>query len=118
MKPPPFELAPNETLLHAMPASLIRGIVITSGRVWLTDQRIVFHPVVPWPFWLMPLVGLVLWLMNKGSAFVLPLVDITSRERTSFGRNQNVLRLATRAGETKLLVEPFDDFMTKLKEAA
>ena len=118
MKPPPFELAPNETVVHTAPALELRGITATSGRIWLTSQQLVFQPIVPWWFWIAPLVGLVFWVMNKSHWIHLPLVEISSHERTTFGRNQNVLRLVTRKGEHKLVIDALDDFMAKLKEAA
>ena len=118
MKTPPFELAPGEQVLDMAPALELRGITATSGRVWLTNQQLVFQPIVPWWFWIAPLVGLVFWLMNKSHWIHLPLVDITTRERTSFGRSNNVLRLVTRKGEHKLVIDSIDQFMGKLKEAA
>lgn len=109
-KPPPFDLAPSETVVHVTPAALLRGITATTGRIWLTNQQFVFHPAVPWVMWIVPLVGLVMWAMNRSHWIRLPLVDIRSRERTSFGRNHNVLRLETTTGEHKLVIDAYGDF--------
>jgi len=112
---PPFELHPGEQHVRVTPAGSLRGISLTTGRVWLTSERIVFQPVVLWVFWLAPLVGLLLWLMNKSHRREVPLASIKALGRTAFGRNKNVLVLGTGGAEIKLIVDDFDPFAAALR---
>ncbi|MDB4960031.1 MAG: hypothetical protein JWP01_30 [Myxococcales bacterium] len=111
---PPFALAPSENHVLWKPAGSLKGISLTTGRVWLTTDRVVFQPVVLWVFWLAPLVGLIMWLMNKAHRLDLPLSQITSNKRITFGRNPNVLVLGTATGEHKLIVDDFAPFAAAL----
>jgi hypothetical protein len=111
---PPFVLAPSEQQVLWKPAGSLKGISLTTGRVWLTSERVVFQPVVLWVFWLAPLVGLLMWLMNKGHRLELPLAQITSHKRITFGRNPNVLVLGTSTGDHKLIVDDFAPFASAL----
>ena len=111
---PPFVLHPSEQHVLVTPAGSLRNLSLTTGRVWLTTERLVFQPVVLWVFWLAPLVGLILWLMNKGHRLELPLAAITSYKRTKFGRNPNVAVLGTAGTEYKLIVDDFAPFANAL----
>jgi len=112
---PPFELHAGEKHVRVTPAGSLRGISLTTGRVWLTTERIVFQPVVLWVFWLAPLVGLLMWLMNKSHRREVPLAAVKALGRTTFGRNKNVLVLGTGDAETKLIVDDFDPFAAALR---
>jgi hypothetical protein len=106
--------APTEKVIRVTPAGSLRGISMTTGRVWLTSDRLVFQPVVLWVFWLAPLVGLIMWLANKAHRREWPLSMITSLQRTKFGRNPNVLVIGAAGGEAKLIVDDFDPFTAAL----
>jgi hypothetical protein len=110
----PFALGPSEQHVLWKPAGSLGGISLTTGRVWLTTERVIFQPVVLWVFWLAPLVGLLMWLMNKGHRLELPLAQITSQKRITFGRNPNVIVLGTSTGEHKLIVDDFAPFAAAL----
>ncbi|MBS1119562.1 MAG: hypothetical protein H6Q90_1790 [Deltaproteobacteria bacterium] len=111
----PFALAPSEQHVIMRPSGSLRGISITSGRLWLTSERLVFQPVVFWVFWLAPLVGLLLWLLARPHRLELPLRAITSHNRDTFGRNPNLLRLRTDGGvEHKFVIDDFTPFATAL----
>ncbi len=112
---PPFELHAGEQHVRVTPAGSLRGLSLTTGRVWLTSERLVFQPVVLWVFWLAPLVGLMLWLMNKSHRREVPLASIKALGRTAFGRNKNVLVLGTGDAEFKLIVDDFDPFAAALR---
>jgi len=111
---PPFALRPAEQHVFVTPAGSLRSLSLTTGRVWLTTERLVFQPVVLWVFWLAPLVGLILWLMNKGHRVEIPLASITSHQRTKFGRNPNVLVLGAAGAEYRLIVDDFVPFANAL----
>ena len=109
----PFELQANEAVVDCWPGARIKSALsIQTGRVWLTSQRLIFQPTVMVAFWVMPLVGLVMWYLQKKEWLYQPLATIEGTERTSFGRNKNVMKLATRAGELKILVDQYDAFAT------
>ena len=112
---PPFTPGPSEQQVLWKPAGSLRGLSLTTGRAWLTSERLVFQPVLLWVFWLAPLVGLILWLMNKGHRLEVPLASITSHARAKFGRNPNVLVLTTSTGgEHKLIIDDFAPFAEAL----
>lgn len=111
----PFELASGERLVLFRPAGSVRGIGLTSGRLWLTDRRMYFQPVVFWAFWIAPLVGLMMWALARPHRRDIPLGDIEKHARVKFGRNPNMLRLGTRAGvDLNYIVDDFEPFATAL----
>jgi hypothetical protein len=112
----PFELRENERHVAHSPAAVIHRFGVTTGRIWLTSERVVFQPVVPIAFWVIPIFGLALHLMNRPHRRELPLSQIGSGERTSFGRNRNVLVLGTRdlSRDLKVVVDDFDAFTAAL----
>ena len=64
-----------------------------------------------------PVLGAAMYLMNLPHRRDLPLADIGRRERTSFGRNPNVLILGTRdlaTRDLKVVVDDFDAFAAAL----
>jgi hypothetical protein len=109
---PPFPLGEGEQLVAQSPAAVVHRLGVTTGRLWLTSERVVFRPVVPLVFWLVPVFGLVLYVMNRVHRRELALSQIASRERTSFGRNRNVLLLGTNdlTRDLKVIVDDFDAF--------
>jgi hypothetical protein len=111
----PFVLQPSEQHVAWRPAGSLRGFGMTTGRIWLTTQRLVFQPVVLWVFWLAPLVGLILFLVNRAHRVELPLATIAAHGRSKFGRNPNVLVLRTQAGvEHRFIIDDFAAFSTPL----
>lgn len=117
-KPPqaPFPLRDGEQHVAQSPGAVIHRLGVTTGRLWLTSERVVFQPVVPLAFWIVPLFGLVLLAMNRPHRRELALSQIGSCERTSFGRNRNVLVLGTRdlSRDLKVVVDDFDAFTAAL----
>lgn len=115
---PPFQLRDGEQHAAHSPAAVIHRLGVTTGRLWLTSERVVFQPVVPLAFWIVPVFGLALYLMNRPHRRELPLSQIGSRERTSFGRNKNVLVLGTRdlSRDLKVIVDDFDAFTAALAD--
>jgi hypothetical protein len=117
-KPPqaPFQLRDGEQHVAQSPAARIHWLGVTTGRLWLTSERVVFQPVVPLAFWIVPLLGLALLVMNRPHRRELALSQIGSRERTSFGRNRNVLVLGTRdlSRDLKVVIDDFDAFIAAL----
>jgi hypothetical protein len=113
---PPFQLHEGEQHVAHSPAAVIHRLGVTTGRLWLTSERVVFQPVVPLAFWIVPVFGLALYLMNRPHRRELPLSLIGSRDRTSFGRNRNVLVLGTRdlSRDLKIVVDDFDAFTAAL----
>jgi hypothetical protein len=113
---PPFALREGEQHVAHSPAAVVHRLGVTTGRLWLTSQRVVFQPVVPLAFWIVPLFGLVLYLMNRPHRRQIELAQIGSAERTSFGRNRNVLVLGTRdlSRDLKVIVDDFDAFTAAL----
>lgn len=116
MAKPPFPLRESEQHVAHSPAAKVHRFGLTTGRLWLTSERVYFQPVVPWAFWIVPLLGAVMYIMNRPHRRDLPLSDIGSRSRTSFGRNRNVLILATRdlSPDLKVVVDDFDVFTSAL----
>jgi hypothetical protein len=116
MKAPPFPLRDAEQVIAVSPAAKIHRFGLTTGRLWLTSERVVFRPVVPWAFWIVPILGLVYYLLNKPQRRELALSEIASRDRTTFGRNRNVLVLATRdlSPDLKVVVDDFDGFVAAI----
>jgi hypothetical protein len=113
---PPFPLREGERHVAYSPAASIHRLGVTTGRLWLTSERVVFQPVVPLAFWILPVFGVVLHLMNLPRRRQLELAQIGTRERTSFGRNRNVLVLGTRdlSRDLKVVVDDFDAFAAAL----
>lgn len=117
-KPPklPFPLREGERYVAHSHAATIHRLGATSGRIWLTTERVVFQPTVPLAFWLVPLLGLALYLVNRPQRRELTISQIGTAERTSFGRNRNVLLLATRdlSRDLKVVIGDFDAFTAAL----
>jgi hypothetical protein len=113
---PPFPLREGEQRVAQSPAAVIHRLGVTTGRLWLTSERVVFRPAVPLAFWIVPVFGLALYLLNRLHHRELALSQIGSRERTSFGRNRNVLVLGTRdlSRDLKIVVDDFDAFTAAL----
>jgi hypothetical protein len=113
---PPFPLREEERFVAQSPAASIHRLGVTTGRLWLTSERVVFWPIVPLVFWLIPVFGLVLHAMNRPHRRYLALSMLGSAERTSFGRNRNVLLLGTRdlSRDLKVVVDDFDAFTAAL----
>jgi hypothetical protein len=112
----PFELRDGERHVAHSPAAAVHKLGVTTGRLWLTSERVVFQPVVPLAFWIVPLLGLVLYVMNRPHRRQIELSQIASHARTSFGRNHNVLVLATRdlSRDLRVIVDDFDAFTVAL----
>jgi hypothetical protein len=112
----PFELREGEQHVAHSAGAVIHRLGVTTGRLWLTSERVVFQPVVPLAFWIVPLFGLVLYAMNRPHRRELTLDQIGSAERTSFGRNRNVLVLGTRdlSRDLRVVVDDFDAFTDAL----
>jgi hypothetical protein len=117
-KPPklPFPLREGERYVAHSHAATIHRLGATTGRLWLTTERVVFQPAVPIAFWLVPLLGLALYLVNRPQRRELAIAQIGTAERTSFGRNPNVLLLATRdlSRDLKVVIDDFDAFTAAL----
>jgi hypothetical protein len=113
---PPFDLREGEQHVTHSAAAVIHRLGVTTGRLWLTSERVVFQPVVPLAFWIIPLFGLGLYAMNRPHRRELELSQIGTRDRTSFGRNRNVLVLGTRdlTRDLKVIVDDFDAFTAAL----
>jgi hypothetical protein len=113
---PPFPLREQEQLLAQSPAAAIHRMGVTTGRIWLTTERLVFWPVVPVLLWAIPPLGLGLYALGRLQRRELPLSQLGSAERTSFGRNRNVLLLGTRdlSRDLKVVVDDFDAFAAAL----
>ncbi len=112
----PFQLREGEQHVTHSPAAVVHRLGVTTGRLWLTSERVVFQPVVPLAFWIVPLLGLALLVMNRPHRRELALSQIGTRDRTSFGRNRNVLVLGTRdlSRDLKVIVDDFDAFTAAL----
>jgi hypothetical protein len=115
---PPFPLREQERHVAQSPAASIHRLGVTTGRLWLTSERLVFWPIVPLAFWIVPVFGLALYAMNRPHRRDLALSQLGSAERTSFGRNRNVLLLGTRdlSRDLKLIVDDFDAFTAALAD--
>jgi hypothetical protein len=112
----PFELREGERYVAHSPAASIHRLGASMGRIWLTSQRVLFRPVVPLGFWLIPPFALALLLVNRWQRRELPLTQIGTAERTTFGRNRNVLLLGTTdlTRDLKVVVDDFDAFTAAL----
>lgn len=112
----PFPLRAGEQVVTQSPGAVIHRLGVTTGRLWLTSERVVFHPVVPIAFWVVPLLGLVLHVMNRPHRRQLELSQIASRGRSKFGRNPNVLVLGTNdlSRDLKVVIDDFDGFIAAL----
>ena len=111
----PFELESGEQLVLFRPAGSVRGIGLTGGRLWLTDRRLYFQPVVFWAFWIAPLVGLMMWALARPHRRDIPLSDIERHARLKFGRNPNMLRLGTKSGiDLNYIVDDYEPFSAAL----
>ena len=113
---PPCPLRPGERVVARSHAAALHKLGATAGRLWLTSERVVFWPQVPLAFWLIPPLGLALWAMNRPQRRELTFAQIATIERTSFGRNPNVLLLATHdmSRDLKVVVDDFDAFSAAL----
>lgn len=114
---PPFELREGEQHVSCTHGAVLHRLGATPGRLWLTSQRVVFQPLVPWALWIIPPLGAAMYLLNRTYRRELALADIARRERASFGRNPNVMILGTRelaAKDLKVVVDDFDRFARTL----
>ena len=113
---PPFPLREGERHVAHSPAAVLHRLGVTTGRLWLTSERVVFQPLVPLVLWIIPVLGLALYLLNLLHRRQLELAQIGTRARTSFGRNRNVLVLGTRdlSRDLKVVVDDFDAFTAAL----
>ena len=113
---PPFPLRPGERVVARSHAAALHKLGATAGRLWLTSERVVFWPQVPLAFWLLPPLGLALWVMNRPQRRHLAFAQLANVERTSFGRNPNVLLLVTpdMSRDLKVVVDDFDAFTAAL----
>ncbi len=112
----PFPLREGERHVTHSPGAVIHRLGVTTGRLWLTSERVAFQPVVPLAFWIVPLFGLVLYALNRPHRRELELSQIASADRTAFGRNRNVLVLGTRdlSRDLRVVVDDFDAFTDAL----
>jgi len=112
----PFPLREGERYVAHSHAATIHRLGATTGRLWLTTERVVFQPRVPVFFWLIPPFALALYLVNLPQRRELALAQLASAERTSFGRNPNVLLLGTRdlSRDLKVVIDDFDAFTAEL----
>ena len=113
---PPFPLREGEQLVARSPAAALHRIGATPGKLWLTSERVVFWPTVPVAFWVVAPLGLMLWAVNRPQRRDIPLAQIASAERTKFGRNPNILLLATRdlSRDLKVVLDDIDAFTAAL----
>ncbi|HWO22840.1 MAG TPA: hypothetical protein VNO30_28970 [Kofleriaceae bacterium] len=113
---PPFPLREGEELVTYSPAASIHKLGATIGRIWLTTERVVFWPVVPIVFWIALPLGLMLYLVNLPQRRELAIGALGTAERTTFGRNRNVLLLGARdlSRDLKVIVDDFDAFTESL----
>lgn len=116
---PPFPLREGERLLAQSPGASFHWLGATGGVLWLTSERVVFWPVVPILFWIALPLGLGLWAMNRPRRREIELSRLTAVERTSFGRNPNVMVLVTGdlSRDLKVFVETLDAFAAALAAA-
>jgi hypothetical protein len=112
----PFPLRDGERVVTQSPGAVIHKLGVTTGRLWLTSERVAFQPVVPLAFWIVPLFGLVLHVMNRPHRRELELSKIAAHERTTFGRNRNVLLLVTGdlSRDLKVVIDDYDAFAAAL----
>lgn len=116
-KPPPFALAGDEQLLLERRGGSIRGPLLASGTIYLTNHRLYVKPHVFWVFWLAPIVGLLMYVVGRRAKLDLALADIAHHERAKFAANPNCIRIASRDGsERTLYVDDFVNFATTLSE--
>jgi len=95
----PFELTGDEQVFRNETALWMKAkLNAQAGRLYLTDQRILFVKNQN------PLAGVLLKLLVKsargGVLYDIPLSDIKSFSRESFGANKNILKLSYGDGET------------------
>ena len=116
LRKPPFPLREGETLVAHSHAASIHKLGATPGRIWLTSERVVFWPTVPVAFWVVAPLGLMLWAVNRPQRREIPLAQLASAERAKFGRNPNVLLLATRdlSRDLKVVLDDYDAFTAAL----
>jgi hypothetical protein len=113
---PPFPLREGETLVAHSHAASIHKLGATPGRIWLTSERVVFWPTVPIVFWAALPLGLMMYLVNRPQRRELAIAALGTAERTTFGRNRNVLLLGKRdlSRDLKVVVDDFDAFSEAL----
>lgn len=116
---PPFPLREGERPLARHHAAALHRLGATPGKLWLTSERVVFWPQVPILFWIVLPLGIGLWLVNRPQRRDIPLAKVTAAERTTFGRNRNVLVLVTSdmSRDLKVVVDGFDAFFAALATA-
>lgn len=112
----PFALRDGERVVTQSPGAVIHKLGVTTGRLWLTSERVAFQPVIPLAFWIVPLFALVLHVMNRPHRRELELSKLVARERTTFGRNRNVLVLVTGdlSRDLKVVIDDYDAFAAAL----
>ena len=116
---PPFPLREGERPLARSHAAAIHRLGATAGKLWLTSERVVFWPTVPILFWIVLPLGLGLWVVNRPQRRDIPLARLASAERTTFGRNRNVLLLVTDdlSRDLRIVLDNFDTFFAALTAA-
>jgi len=115
LKPPPFPLGADEQVLLERRGGSIRGPLLSSGTIFLTNHRLYIKPRVFWVFWLAPIVGLLMYIIGRRAKLDLPLADIAHHERARFAANPNCIRIASRDGsERTIYVDDFVTFATTL----
>jgi hypothetical protein len=113
----PFIPISGERLALTQTAASVRGFGVLSGRLWLTDRRLYFHPRVPWFYWVAPFVGLFVWLVGKAHRRDIALADVERHARVPFGNNPNMLRLGTKsAGDLNYIVEDYGAVVAALAQ--
>jgi hypothetical protein len=113
---PPFPLREGEQLVARSHAAALHRFGATPGKLWLTSERVVFWPTVPVAFWVVAPLGLMLWAVNRPQRRDIPLAQLASAERAKYGRNPNVLLLATRdlSRDLKVVLDDIDAFTAAL----
>lgn len=108
-----IDLNPGETILkEGTVATIERGFMLRTGTGFLTDQRFVrYRSGVP--FWL---AGLLSLLFGGKIDIEIPLASIRSLARGKFGRNTNVLVIATAEGQEHTLQLGFDEWLTAFRD--
>ncbi len=116
----PFELEPKEELIREEQVVWIQGgFKNRMGRLYLTNNRVLFSQQNPFLTSMFGLIGLLIqhFLKPKKPGLELPLKSIGGFERTTFGFNKNILLLHTTQGDLKFgLNTPYDQWEAVLKK--
>ncbi len=119
MKKLPFELKAGEAILREEDGVWIRGGLSNQiGRLYLTNQRLVFSRQNPVLMVLFGLLGALFSQWFRKVTFDLPLKDVTGFEHTSYAFNKRVILFRTLQGEQKFGVNrPYEEWEPVLKKA-